>query len=326
MGDVFLLGAGFSKAISHEMPLLRELSDQVRDTEFEVGPSHSVLSGNLEIWLSYLSQSHPWLREQDSLRNRALALDISQRVGELLTSKERLVIENECPEWLQSLILHWHQNQSSVITLNYDALVERAAAEHIPTSEGKGVTSQDLYPIPLTYSTARSASVFGKANVATFKLYKLHGSVNWYYSGASDSTGEVIYYSGVYGWNSALDRESASELTIDDKVPLIVPPTTDKSSFFEHESLRYMWAQACQSIASSERLFALGYSLPSTDLTIQLFLLEGGSLGTAKKQLFVVNTDSALADRYQDLLGDVFEIRDEYVGSDAVGRFVQALC
>ena len=55
MGDVFLLGAGFSKAISHEMPLLRELSDQVRDTEFEVGPSHSVLSGNLEIWLSYLS-------------------------------------------------------------------------------------------------------------------------------------------------------------------------------------------------------------------------------------------------------------------------------
>lgn len=326
MGDVFLLGAGFSKAISHKMPVLRELSDQVRDSALAEGPSHSVLSSNLEIWLSYLFQSHPWLQEQDNLRNRALALDISQRVGETLSSQERLVIENECPQWLQSLVLHWHQNQSNVITLNYDAIVERAAAEHIPPPNDEQISSQDLYPIPLTFSTSRNASVWGKEDVSTFKLYKLHGSVNWYYSGASQSTGEVIYFSEIYGWNSALEREDASRLAINDKVPLIVPPTTDKSSFFEHETLKYMWAQASQSIALSERLYAIGYSLPTTDLTIQQFLLEGGGLGAPKKQLFVVNSDSEVTDHYRDLLGDVFEIRDEYVKADAISVFVQALC
>ena len=30
MSDVFLLGAGFSKAVSDDMPLLQELSSQIR--------------------------------------------------------------------------------------------------------------------------------------------------------------------------------------------------------------------------------------------------------------------------------------------------------
>ena len=56
MGDVFLLGAGFSKAVSDDMPLLQELSSQIRGRLSDLPESLSTLGDNIEIWLSYLSQ------------------------------------------------------------------------------------------------------------------------------------------------------------------------------------------------------------------------------------------------------------------------------
>ena len=306
MPDTFILGAGFSKAISNRMPLLQELSDQIRGTFGDLELRHSLPSGDLEIWLSYLTQTHPWLREQDNLRNRALALDISQRIKDLLSEKEHRAIENECPKWMRRLACYWHLNRSSVITLNYDTIVERAASEYISINDG--IMPEDLYPIPLTLSTARNAATWGRPKQYSFTLFKLHGSVNWYYSGASAYTGEALYYSAIRGWGTALDSESESEHHVNDKVPLIVPPTTEKSGFFQHESLRHMWAQASQAVGLSNRLFVVGYSLPVTDLTIRLFLLEGASLGTSTKTLYVVNSDIESVDHYRYLLGDAFEI------------------
>ena len=324
MPDVFLLGAGFSKAISDQMPLLREFSEQIKTTVPDLEPPHSILSNDLEVWLSYLSQPHPWLREQENLRNRALALDIAQKIKYVLSERERTAISNTCPNWASNLACYWHQHRSSVITLNYDTLVERTATECIAIQES--VMPEDLYPVPFTLSTARNASVWGRQSQDSFTLFKLHGSVNWYYSGASESTGEVLYYSSVYGWTSDFDKEVESESAVNDKVPLIVPPTTEKSGFFQHESLRNMWTQAAQSIRSGIRIFVIGYSLPMTDLAVRLFLLEGGSSATQRMELFVVNPQACVVKRYRELLGSAFEVKDDYVGERAVERLVDDLC
>ena len=325
MSDVFLLGAGFSKAISYQMPLLQELSNQVRDTMPGLNSPHSTLSNNIELWLSYLSQPHPWLREQDNLRNRAVVLDISQRIKAILGTSERAVIQHHCPPWLRKLTEHWHQHRSSVITLNYDTLVERAAGE----SEAGGdrlAYAEQLYPISLTLSTRRSHAVWGVGRTETFKLLKLHGSINWYYSGTTNTTGEVIYYSGIFGWSNKLDGEVESERHVDDQVPLIVPPTTDKSEFFRHESMKHLWSQATLSISSCSRIYIVGYSLPVTDVALRLFLIHSGSLGTSRKELYVVNPDDTVVSRYQDLLGSTFDIKDDYIGCRSVERFVEDAC
>ena len=91
MGDVFLLGAGFSKAVSDDMPLLQELSSQIRGRLSDLPESLSTLGDNIEIWLSYLSQPHPWLRESENLRNRALALEITEEIEKVLDEKEHLL-------------------------------------------------------------------------------------------------------------------------------------------------------------------------------------------------------------------------------------------
>ena len=49
--------------------------------------------------------------------------------------------------------------------------------------------------------------MFGSSEVDTFTLFKLHGSTNWYYSGAAESTGEVIYYTGCSPWGADPSRE-----------------------------------------------------------------------------------------------------------------------
>ena len=257
MSDVFLLGAGFSKAVSDDMPLLKELSSQIRGRLSNLPESLLTLGDNIEIWLSYLSQPHPWLRESENLRNRALSLEITEEIKKVLDEKEQLAVLDECPSWLLTLMQHWHKNQAGIISLNYDTLVERAAGK-ISTGQGQVFpVKPTLYPVKLTLSTRRDAAVPSEGAVDSFTLFKLHGSTNWYYSGASESTGEVIYYSAIKGWGDDPSAERNSKQAVSDKVPLIVPPTTEKVGFFQHESVKRIWTQALSSLREATRLFRI---------------------------------------------------------------------
>jgi hypothetical protein len=63
MSEVFLLGAGFSKAISSQMPLTTELSHQIleRFTGDIPGVIRSMIAEDFEKALTFLSQYKPWL-------------------------------------------------------------------------------------------------------------------------------------------------------------------------------------------------------------------------------------------------------------------------
>ena len=325
MVDVFLIGAGFSKAISDEMPLLSELSSQIIDRAIDLPDSLLTMGNNLELWLSYLSQPHPWLRHSSNLKNQATGLDITELLRAILDEKERLAIQQECPSWLRLLTQYWNEQKTNVISFNYDTLIERAAAL-IPTSERSNLSAGQLYPVQLTLSSRRDAMVFGDGQVDTFSLFKLHGSINWFYSGTSDSTGEVIYYTSVEQWGAEESENQRRQAeSVSDKVPFIIPPTTEKVGFFQHESLKRIWTRAVMAISAADRIFVCGYSLPMTDLAVRLFLYEGGGIASRKKELYVVNRDPSVVDRYRELLRQVFEIKADYVCDNAIETLVQDL-
>ena len=325
MVAIFVLGAGFSKAVSEEMPLLSELSTQIRQRPIDLPPALSTLGDNLELWLSYLSQPHPWLPQSSNLKNQAAGLEITECLREILNEREQLAIVNECPVWLQRLTHYWHENESSVITFNYDTLIERAASL-IQISERFNLVPGQLYPVQLTLASRRDAMVFGAEIVDTFTLYKLHGSVNWFYSGITDSTGEIIYYTNVGGWETdATNYQHRQETAVRDKVPFIVPPTTEKVGFFKHESLKQIWTRAVMSLADADEVYICGYSLPMTDLAVRLFLCEGGTSVAHRKRLYIVNRDCGVVSRYYELLGDAFDINESFVGDNAVELLVENL-
>ena len=123
MNGAFLLGAGFSHEISPEVPLLSGLSKEVKQTKGLQLSMFEALGDDIELWLSYLSQPHPWLRESDNLKNQVMALEIAEDIGAILDRKEQAVAAMDCPTWLRQMTGIWHNNKSSVISLNYDTLV-----------------------------------------------------------------------------------------------------------------------------------------------------------------------------------------------------------
>ena len=84
MNRAYILGAGFSAAISGHMPVLGSLSDGVRSDlrarEIDIGPDLAALGDNVEQWLTSLADPGPWLSDADMKHNEALFIEVSAAI------------------------------------------------------------------------------------------------------------------------------------------------------------------------------------------------------------------------------------------------------
>jgi hypothetical protein len=320
MSDVFILGAGFSKAISDAMPVLNDLSVEVKKRLPELEEVAAFLPDNIEVWLTYLSQKHPWLSEAANSRNHALLLDVSESVHSILADRMSAPLAKARPDWLSELVTLWNKNASPVLTLNYDTLVERCVCEVSGIKKGswmvgyslKESVSARLYPIPLTPTWQRSAARRAHSGdpSSLLSLFKLHGSTNWFYSGAPNANDETIYFVPATEWVVDDPGERYAAGTYPDKVPFIVPPLIEKLPYFGHALIRSLWAMAGSALRSASRIFCLGYSLPETDITMRFFLQSNRPQNPVP--LFLVNkpnaTDPHLVARFRSLSEDRYKI------------------
>lgn len=132
MNDVFLLGAGFSRAISEMpdgderslMPLMKELGEILR----EKIPDDALRAGDtFEHWMTYLANPQPWHSELQTLENRAMFLKLAKSIEEVVRCREIALIDTGSPpEALSQLIKKWSDRHATVVTTNYDTIVERA--------------------------------------------------------------------------------------------------------------------------------------------------------------------------------------------------------
>src|SRR5688572_18361896 len=149
--DVFLLGAGFARAISPTMPLLQDLAARVRKAYRGAGRVPVEVAGmmteNFAHALSYLEQAKPWVTEAENLRHRALFLDISNAIAcDLDDTVVRAIqsLGSDVPSWLQRLIHHWHDRRCIVVSVNYDTLIESVAA-NVSLPNGERIIAADIY-------------------------------------------------------------------------------------------------------------------------------------------------------------------------------------
>lgn len=331
-GRVYVLGAGFSMAVSSDvpaeakMPDMRKLSDAVVAgfrTELPLGYANSIdissfvsggyrdavelmiregkadvfgaamrdfilvyllpgfatpLVNNFEQWLSFLIESPPWLPPAEQARNRAAFLHIADAIAKILSSRQLATVQSHdgnCPDWLSQLVDLWARHRSTVITFNYDQLVELAWISASNTQGPK--RSIDLYPAPLTPLIARTGAMPAAATSSGgFRLLKLHGSIGWWYSGPDGPPGDVVYDQGMKGstWSSeGLDPDhEMTESLVADRVPMIVPPAAVKSPYYNNSILRAMWKSAADALNSADEIVLMGFSLPQTDMLVSSML------------------------------------------------------
>lgn len=263
--------------------------------------------------LTYLSQSHPWMAEAENLRNRALFLDLASAVREVLLDSMRKAAQRPCPQWLLSLIHYWESTQAQVITLNYDTLVE-SAARLCTQVYSAGLLPDRYYPFPMT-PLRREWEEFSlrsyKSDPASFRLFKLHGSINWLYSGSVSPGAETVYYAAL---DDVWRPSPVLELGVTDKTPLIVPPVAEKVVYFQHPHVRGMWREAAAAVKCATRVFCLGYSLPDLDITMRFFLNRNHP-GNSTPFLLVDLRD--LSDHFREMLPQhVYDLDSLYVRPD----------
>jgi hypothetical protein len=188
----FVLGAGFSRAISELMPLTDELGLAALAKLRPGLPARLALDQfprglNFEAWLSQLAGDQPYLSVADNAENRVAFLRFSEAIAQILGERVNGVLANHYPEWLLELLSAAHHTRATLITFNYDTLIECLVATPTgilgnPNEYGEvwqGVSWTELtggLP-PWAPGDARLAS----SRVESVRLLKLHGLLNWYW-------------------------------------------------------------------------------------------------------------------------------------------------
>ena len=221
---------------------------------------------------------------------------------------------------MQELFGYWDRMKSTVITFNYDVLVETAAVERTGIDSWSG-----LYRAPVVPAAARMSAVLGGSPARSFTLLKLHGSVTWFWSGVDSIPSDPIYDAGLRGgWSldGLLSPYAASlDQLVADKVPMVVPPTATKSAFYDNATLRSQWQLAAKALEKAEQLVLVGYSLPPSDTVVRSLLRTTFSGGT----VIPVDLGGAVVAQAKSLFGD--RVLDTYCDrSDAVEAFIREMC
>jgi hypothetical protein len=135
--------------------------------QLQIPGAGTPLVKNFEQWLSYLIETPPWLSPADQTRNRAAFLEVSRAVHDVLEERQRTTLmyqKDKCPDWLIRLVRRWHEDRASVITFNYDQLVELA---WLFICEPHAATHKVLGPIPRAADTP-----YGPRRQCSPRLYR----------------------------------------------------------------------------------------------------------------------------------------------------------
>lgn len=287
----FLLGAGCSKCAGK--PLIRDLSAKVLE---KAGKLAAELYGNLvgtggrgptvEDLLTQLLQIKSLLSSRKVQKEGDWSIE---SVDQAINSVTKGIVEEIGGVWtssstherlFQRLAGHTGRTTCDIFTLNYDVIIESTLEElQLPYTDGfRG--AENAYFDPIVYDEESRRAPF-------FRLYKLHGSVNWY----RDDRGAV--------------RRRPSQGEIGGGPHLIYPSEQKyrQTQYGVYESLLSRFRDRLRQQRPNNKLVILGYSLsddhiaeaivdsvcvPGGNLTVYAFLGadENPALQTARLQSF----------------------------------------
>jgi hypothetical protein len=299
---VLILGAGFSRAISSEMPLTDELGNLIRERVPEASQRspRGFKGGYFEAWLSRLAEPQPDLTEHANWANRALFLKIADALHYIMLEREAAVLSAQVPWWLQRLIGVMHASRAAAITFNYDTLVEQAAESRILYDWEQHRRAQSVHLVRDTPPPpSRGWLATGPAD--TFRLLKLHGSLDCYWV-PGDTSGSTISrwrLQGTWGNPQPVDEELRRQ-SLPGRSPFIVPPAAAKSAFYDNPISRELWRSAAEALRRADSVALIGYSLPATDLVFSGMISD--TIARDNVKVDIVNKDpEGVAERLKTL-------------------------
>lgn len=317
---VYVLGAGFSKAVSEHMPITDELGWSVQDMLGE-GPWGSPGHASFEEELTVLSTPMPFLQGHENTARRARAEAITAGIASEMDARQARVTRVNPPTWLLQLVSIWHAERAIILTFNYDTLVEHAVGSLRPTVlEMQGtlasglVASQVVFPAPAA-AGARTIEEVATADNRSLQLLKLHGSLSWYWS--SGDTASIVRDPSATAFGGGRAVWDVTGLGTLDR--FLIPPVLSKDSYYSVDLAHRLWRSARVAVANASRMTILGYSLPAGDR------ITGELLRAAAAPVDIVNLQVGSADDPVSPIGRAsalgMRIENTFDGPDAMANF-----
>jgi len=278
-----LLGAGFSAAAGLPMMSGLFLGGELPPHKPTEAPQLRKVKADFDLWLSENPEgkTEKWLELLYS--NRSVDLfgrtNCDKWFGALKYILRRLaeVSEpNHAPYYYGITRSNCHENHfqfwkilknnglNSIITLNYDILVERAL--HKVASDGSSIPEFAYGGFVDPHYVRKMINKAGKTDEEKYKLvklgtkyniYKLHGSLNW----------ALEYHRENMKCHD--DVRAIFRVGRDIGDPGIVPPLPEKNL---PPKFATIWNQAEEKLNQATRLIVCGYSLPKYDIQIKRWL------------------------------------------------------
>ncbi|WP_156378796.1 hypothetical protein [Microbacterium sp. Root61] len=322
----YLLGAGFSRAISGSMPLLNELGRRVHEADpvlKERVARHEI--EDFETWMSLVATAEPYRNRAENYESLGLYSRAVRQVGRVLQDEVSIATRGDLPNWLRRLVQIWHATKAPVATFNYDTLTEIAARRGTLYDPSERLVLP--WPTVINFAPGGNDKSIGEdsRNIAwsSFRLLKLHGSVNWFWV-PEDSSGATLERTPLFEGAVEEERSFDTSRWLPGREPYIVPPVATKSVFYGGPLTSHLWQLASTALADSEELVIMGYSMPVTDLTTLGLLRESLRSKQTLKVTVCDPNPGPVVERLTGLLSPDIELEvTTFDGPDAVSNFVE---
>ena len=312
---IYVLGSGFSKSISKNMPSMKGLTEKLRLAEDNKYPELMEFMRNLV----KRSNNSKELTSMESVCSLILGRDIFYNSSVYLYYQN---LQNQLVHWLYEKIDDAAKTVDSdkeeslkqfindcvfpkdgrkalVITFNYDLLLERLFDSNPDLLCGLD------YVIRLNRYFDEKKSPVDKD---IFPYLKLHGSFNWFRSpGSIVCNTDNVYLSEEGGYSRNLIHHN--------DIPVFVPMTFSKQSYLEGSFFNVLWNIAQRYLEMAEEITFIGYGFPLTDLINLAFFLN---YKDKIKHVVIKGEEEYKQARLEALFG-----RDKIVEQDAVDYLSQ---
>lgn len=307
----YILGAGFSCGAG--LPLSCNFLDKMNKVhpQYQLGktpPSLNVpmdelfrfradrfglfdktLLNNVEFWLSLVSARTLGSISSRGFNKYQMQIAIAQTIAYYVD----LSVKNASADFVNSFVdiigsSNTFKQNNTVITLNYDDLIERAC-ERIGVHYRHGFKHRGFngtFKVDLSDYNGRMLNV--NEEQSSVPIYKLHGSYNW-----MTELENIQLISDMQHFFRKQEFWTTNEWA---KYGFVIePPTIDKS--YAGRILSAIWGRAYDALASAFHIIVIGYSFPENDGYVKYLLMASLVDNTTLKQVTIV--DPSCDDSYK---------------------------
>ena len=302
---IFVLGSGFSKSFSPQMPTLRDLNELI---PFGISDEFPHLRDYCKRFLELCNGDNDYLGieplatsilsaqifpgERERLYHASLRFELLRFIASVIRSDN--VLDESSRVILKQFLVSCENDSAAgtretlLLSFNYDTLIETAIAND------KELCEQVSVDYGVKIDPADRSAKRGK-KTRTIDLIKLHGSLNWFpVKGASDE----------------LDLKNVCEVEPQDRsfpiycedTPIYIPMAHAKESFLRGSLFNLLWSKADYYLKNAEEIYFIGYGFPKTDINNLEFLLRHRD--RFKKVVVLGKDENHNLLRLQKLLGE----------------------